>query len=175
MPVQTKGPDLSHQPQVQQRAAQHYAAIPMTVTMDTIPQAVDQAFPELFGWLAAQGLEAAGPPFIRYLVIDMAAELKIELAVPVGRPVAGSGRVQPGVLPEGRYAVLRHTGSYDGLFSANAALQRWAAEQGVTFDTWAAPDGAAWRGRIEQYITDPSKEPDPSKWETDVAYLIGEA
>jgi effector-binding domain-containing protein len=175
MPKEPEGHDMSHQPQVQQRAAQHYAAIPMTVTMDTLSEAVDQAFPELFGWLAAQGTEAAGPPFTRYLVIDMAAELKIELAVPVDSPVAASGRVRPGILPEGRYAVLRHTGSYDGLFAANAALQRWATEHGVTFDTWDAPDGAAWRSRVEHYLTDPSKEPDPSKWETDVAYLIGEA
>ena len=175
MPGQTKGHDLSYQPQVQQHAEQHYAAIPMTVTMDTLPQAVDQAFPELFGWLAAQGLEAAGPPFIRYLVIDMAAELKIELAVPIDRPAAGSGRVQPGFLPEGRYAVLRHTGSYDGLIDANAALQRWATEHGVAFDTWDVADGSAWRARVEHYLTDPSKEPDPSKWETDVAYLTREA
>jgi effector-binding domain-containing protein len=166
---------MSHQPQVQQRAAQPYAAIPMTVTMDTISEAVDQAFPELFGWLAAHGVAAAGPPFIRYLVIDMAAELEIELAVPVATAVAGSGQVRPGVLPEGRYAVLRHTGSYDGLIAANAALQHWATEHGVTFDTWEAPGGSAWRSRVEHFLTDPSKEPDPSKWETDIAYLIGEA
>jgi effector-binding domain-containing protein len=175
MPEEPKGQDMSHEPQLQQRAVQHYAAIPMTVTMDTIPEAVDQAFPELFGWLDAQGIGAAGPPFMRFVVIDMAAELKIELAVPVDGPVAGSGRVRPGVLPGGRYAVLRHTGSYDGLIAANAALQQWATEHGVTFDTWEAPDGAAWRSRFEQYITDPSKESDPSKWETDIAYLIGEA
>jgi hypothetical protein len=40
---------------------------------------VDQAFPELFGWLAEQAVAPAGPPFIRYLVIDMAAEFQIEL------------------------------------------------------------------------------------------------
>jgi DNA gyrase inhibitor GyrI len=104
-----KGHDVSHQPQILARAAQHYAAIPMTVTMATISQAVDQAFPELFGWLAAHGVAAVGPPFIRYLVTNMAAELEIELAVPVDTPVAESGQVRPGILPEGRYAVLRHT------------------------------------------------------------------
>jgi hypothetical protein len=62
--------------------------------MDTIPEAVDQAFRELSGWLDAQGVGAAGPPSMRFLVIGMAAELKIELAVPVDGPVAaGSGPV----------------------------------------------------------------------------------
>ncbi len=162
---------MSHEPQIQARAAQHYAAIRQTVTMDGISGAVDEAFPELFGWLASHGMAAGGPPFIRYLVIDMAAELEIELAVPVGAPVAGSGRVRPGVLPQGRYAVLRHTGPYDGLIASNAALQRWAREHGVEFDTWDTARGSAWRSRAEHYLTDPSREPDPAKWEVDVAYL----
>jgi effector-binding domain-containing protein len=166
---------MSHEPQIQARAAQHYAAIPMTVTMDRISAAVDQAFPELFGWLAGHGIAAGGPPFIRYLVIDMAAELEIELAVPVGAPVAGNDRVRPGVLPEGRYAVLRHTGPYDGLSASNTALDQWARGHGVKFDTWNTASGTAWRSRAEHYLTDPSKEPDPARWEVDVAYLTSQA
>jgi effector-binding domain-containing protein len=169
------GRGMSREPQIQARTAQHYAAIPMTVAMDSIAGAVDQAFPELFGWLAGHGISASGPPFIRYLVIDMAAELEIELAVPVGALVAGNGRVRPGVLPAGRYAVLRHTGSYDGLVASNAALNHWAREHGVKFDTWDTASGTAWRSRAEHYLTDPSTEPDPAKWEVDVAYLTSPA
>jgi effector-binding domain-containing protein len=166
---------MSHEPQIQERAAQDYAGIPVTVTMDGISGAVDEAFPELFGWLASKGIAAGGPPFIRYLVIDMAAGLRIELAVPVDTLVAGGGRVRPGVLPGGRYAVLRHTGPYDGLVASNAGLQQWAREHGVEFDTRDTPEGSAWRGRAEHYLTDPAKEPDPAKWEVDVAYLTSEA
>ena len=95
---------MTQQPQIQPRAAQPYAGIPATVTMDTISTAVDSAFPELFGWLASQGIAPAGPPFIRYLVIDMAGDLQIEVGVPVSAPVAGAGRIKPGVLPAGSYA-----------------------------------------------------------------------
>ena len=166
---------MSHEPQIQARAAQHCAAIPATVAMDGISAAVDDAFPELFGWLAGQGIAPAGPPLIRYLVIDMAGELQIELGVPVAAPVTASGRIQPGVLPEGRYAVLRHTGPYDGLVASNAALLHWAQEKGIQFDTWDTPQGAAWRCRAEHYLTNPSEEPDPAKLETDVAFLISQA
>ena len=166
---------MSHEPQIQTRDGQHYAAIPATVAMDGISAAVDDALPALFGWLASQGIAPAGPPLIRYLVIDMAGELQIELGVPVTAPVTASGRVQPGVLPEGRYAVLRHTGPYDGLVASNAALQRWAQEHVIEFDTWDTPRGSAWRGRAEHYLTDPSKEPDPARWEVDVAYLTSQA
>lgn len=162
---------MTQEPQVQVRDAQHYAGIQATVAMDGISNAVDEAFPELFGWLAQNGIAPSGPPFIRYLVIDMAAELQIDLGVPVGAPVAGSGRVEAGVLPEGTYVVLRYVGPYDGLVGANAALQEWAREHAIDFDTSNTPDGMAWRGRVEHYLTDPSEEPDPTKWETDVAYL----
>jgi effector-binding domain-containing protein len=162
---------MSQQVRIELRAAQPYAGIAVRVTMDGLSGAVDEAFPELFGWLAAQDIAAAGPPFIRYLVIDMAAELQIELAVPVSADIRGAGRIQPGVLAAGRYVTLRHTGPYDGLVASNAALQQWAQQQAITFDSWDTPAGSVWRGRAEHYLTNPSAEPDPAKWEVDVAYL----
>ena len=114
----------------------------------------------------------------------MAAGLQIEMGVPVATAIDGGGsdgdsgdggRITPGVLPAGRYAVLRHTGPYDGLIASNAALQRWAEEHGITFDSWDTPEGTAWRARAEHYLTNPAAEPDPSKWEVDVAYLITES
>jgi DNA gyrase inhibitor GyrI len=166
---------MSQQPQIQQRPAQPYAGIRVRVPMDGIAAAVDQAFPELFGWLGEQAIAPGGPPFIRYHVIDMMRELEIELAVPAevtDDATAGHGsRVRAGLLPGGRYAVLRHVGPYDGLVASNAALQAWAGQRGVTFDTWDTDRGSAWRGRVEHYLTNPAEEPDPAKWEVDVAYL----
>ena len=101
---------MSNAPQLQERAAQHYAGIQVTVPMDGISGAVDEAFPELFGWLAGNGIAPGGAPFIRYLVIDMAASLRLELGVPVGSLVTGSGRIQPGVLPA---AGTRYCGTPD--------------------------------------------------------------
>ena len=162
---------MSPQPQSQNRAAQEYAAIPVRVTMDALPAAVDEGFPELFRWLGEHAVTPAGPPFIRYLVIDMAGELQIELAVPVGTKIGDGGRVRSGLLPGGRYVVLRHAGPYDGLVASNAALLRWAEQEGVALDSWDVAEGTAWRSRVEHYLTDPSAEPDPAKWETDVAVL----
>jgi effector-binding domain-containing protein len=163
---------MSQEPRIEERAAQHYAGIQATVPMEGISGAIDEAFPELFGWLAKTGTAPAGPPFIRFLVIDMEALLQIELGVPVAEPMTSSERIRPGVLPAGRYVVLRHTGHYDGLIDANAALQQWAHDHGLEFDVRDTSEGSAWGSRFEEYITDPSGEPDPSKWETDVAYLL---
>lgn len=163
---------MSQPPQVTERAAQDYAGIPVTVTMATFPAAADTTFPELIGWLGENGVMPAGPPFIRYHVIDMAAELEIEFGWPVAAPVSGSGRVRPGVLPAGRYVTLLHVGPYDGLVAANGALQDWAAQQGIALEH--SPDGRRWHGRVEHYRTDPAAEPDPARWETEVAYLISD-
>ena len=55
------------------------------------------------------------------------------------------------------------------------ALLDWAAEQGLTWDMSPADDGERWGGRLEIYLTDPSQEPDMSKWETQLAFrLAGE-
>jgi effector-binding domain-containing protein len=158
-------------PRIQQRSAQTYAGIRTSVTMDGLAGAVDQAFPELFGWLAERDIEVAAAPFIRYLVIDMQAELEIELGVPADVRAADGGRIRPGILPAGRYVVLRHVGPYDGLVASNAALLDWARKHELALDSWETERGTAWRSRVEHYLTNPAAEPDPAKWETEIAYL----
>src|ERR1700733_3686674 len=97
--------------EIQRREAQPYAALPMQVTMESLAGAVDQAFPELFGWLARHAIAPAGAPFIRYLVIDMAAGLQIEMGIPVATAIddrgsdgdsGDGGRITPRGLPRSR-------------------------------------------------------------------------
>jgi hypothetical protein len=64
---------MDAEPQIQERAAQLYAGLPVTVTMASFAAAIDAGYPELFGWLAARGLAPAGPPLIRYLIADAPA------------------------------------------------------------------------------------------------------
>jgi effector-binding domain-containing protein len=158
-----------NEPHIEDRSAESYAAIPATVTMQTLAGAIDRILPELFGWLASQRLAPAGAPFIRYLRIDMDAELEIELGVPVAGPVPADERVRHGELPAGRYVILLHVGPYDGLIDANATLQDWAEERSVRL---RREHGSTWGGRVERYLTDPSAEPDSSRWETELAYLV---
>jgi effector-binding domain-containing protein len=166
---------MAHQPQVEERAPQPYVAIPLSVSMkDGFGEEVASGFAELFEWLKQQGVDPAGAPFIRFLVIDMEGDLEIELAVPVAEGVPGDVSVRADVLPGGRYATLLHVGPYDGLVATNAALQDWAERQGIVFDSWDTDEGSAWRGRVEHYLTDDSTEADPSKREVEVAYLTAE-
>ncbi|MFL6075874.1 MAG: hypothetical protein ACJ73S_20985, partial [Mycobacteriales bacterium] len=62
---------MPNEPTIVERPAQPYVAIRQEVTMATIPEIADR-LPEVFGWLGAHGAEQAGPPFLKYNVIDMA-------------------------------------------------------------------------------------------------------
>jgi effector-binding domain-containing protein len=167
---------MTDQPRVQERSAQPYVALPLTVTMEgSFGTEVESGFRDVFEWLEQNGIEPAGSPFIRYLVIDMDGAIEIELAVPVAEGVSGDESVRFDVLPSGRYVTLLQVGPYDQLVSANAALQTWSEDQGIVFDSWETEEGSAWRGRVEHYLTGPSDEPDSAKWKTEVAYLARQA
>jgi effector-binding domain-containing protein len=163
---------MSSAPEIVTRAEQPYAAIRVRVTMADLAAVVPPLNQEVFAWLGARGAASAGPPFWKYNVIDMARELEIEAGVPVAAAVAGDDRVVSGVLPAGRYATLTHVGHPSELMAATKALLDWAAEQGLTFDMTPGDDGDRWASRLENYLTDPSQEPDMSKWVTELAFKL---
>ena len=158
-------------PQITERPAQPYVAIGADVTMEQLPGLADR-LGEVFGWLAERAIGPAGPPFFRYHVIDMERQLHVEAGVPVLTAVEGDDRVSAGVLPAGRYASAIHVGPYDGLIGAVESLLQWAEAQGLEWDKSATADGERWGCRLEIYLTDPAEQPDPAKWETQLAFRL---
>lgn len=155
-------------PKVEERPGRPYAGIRARVTMEELGRAVPPLWPEVFGWLGQRGVAPAGPPFLRYYVVEMDGELEVGAGVPTAASVAGDGRVEGDLLAAGRYAVLVHTGPLEDLVTATAELLRWGAEQGLRWQM----DGERWGGRIEWYFTDPAQEPDRGKWQTELAFLV---
>jgi effector-binding domain-containing protein len=92
--------------------------------------------------------------------------------VAVTEPVIGNGRVLAGVLPEGDYVTVRHTGHPDTLVSATGSLLDWAAGQDLTWDMTPSPEGDRWGARLEIYHSDPQTEPDMTKWVTELAFRL---
>ena len=158
---------------IEERPAQPYLAIRRTITMQTFPEVADR-LPEVFGWLAARGIGPAGPPFFRYLVIDMEHELDVEAGVPVATPVDGEGEVFAGVLPAGRYAVTTHVGHPDELIAVTGAFLERAAADGLRWDATETDRGTRWGCRLELLHTDPAEEPDMNKWETQLAFRLAD-
>ncbi|MDG4663708.1 GyrI-like domain-containing protein [Mycobacterium sp. 236(2023)] len=163
----------TEQPAIENRAPQLYASIGGAVTMDQVSAIADR-FPEVFDAVAKHGLEPTGAPFLRYRVIDMDRELRIEACVPIDAPLPADVAVTTDTLPGGRYAVATHRGHFDGLMDATDRLLSWGAEQGLQWDSTPTDRGEEWAGRVEVYDNGPATEPDPANWVTVLAFKLAE-
>jgi effector-binding domain-containing protein len=164
-------------PEIVTRAEQPYVAIRGQVSMAELgPFAARTG--EVFAWLGARGLDPAGPPLLRYNVIDMARQLEVEAGVPLAAPADGDGdgdgEIISGILPAGRYATVTHVGHPSELAGVTETLLDWAAGQGLTWDMSPSGDGDRWGSRLEFYLTDPREEPDMSKWVTQLAFRLAD-
>jgi effector-binding domain-containing protein len=149
-----------------------YAAIRASAPMSELAAVMVPLGEEIFGWLGRRGLSPAGPLFWRYAVIDMAHELVIDVGVPLGADAAGDDRVTTGVLPAGRYVTVVHRGHPDTLITATAGLLAWGDQQGVSWDKTDVDGAEHWVCRLENYLSDPRDEPDPSTWRTELAFKV---
>jgi effector-binding domain-containing protein len=159
---------VSETPTIETRIDQPYVAIPVSVRMEKLGTVVPPLMDRVYEWLEAHHIAPAGPPFWRYVVVDMDAELELETGVPVAIPIDGNGEVLHGVLPGGRYATVIHTGHPDTLVTATGDLLQWAADRGLEWDA----DGNRWGCRLEEYLSDPADAPDMSQWETRLAFRL---
>lgn len=160
-------------PKLEDRTEQSYLGIRTPAGMREMSKVIPKVLGELFAWLDTNGVAPAGPPILRFHVIDMAKKMDIELGVPVSGNVSGDDRVKPGVLPAGRYATTVYTGVKNAV-KANAALIDWAQKQGLQWDRWDEETGDAFRSRYETFLTGPEDNPDNKTWETEVAIKIAD-
>jgi effector-binding domain-containing protein len=161
------------EPKLEDRPEQPTVGIRTQVPMKAFKKIIPELLGEVFAWTRQHGVVPVGPPFMRFHVINMAGNMDVELGVPVASGVPGDGRVAAGAIPAGRYASLVYTGVRDGI-KANAALLDWGAAQGLVWDRHDTATGDAFAGRYESYLTDPDEEPDPKRWETEVAIRVAD-
>ena len=131
------------------------------VSENDLAEAMGRMFQTVTAALREQGVEPASPPFARYHAVGEIVDL--EAGVIVTDPIEPSGEVKAGELPAGPAAIAVHTGSYESLGATHAAMRHWLE----TNPTQEA-NGGPW----ELYVTDPSDEPDPAKWMTEVIFPL---
>lgn len=143
------------------RPEQATACVFELVAMDQIGAALGQMLPKVAQWLGQGHGELAGPPYARYHA-GPDGKFELEAGSPVAAPVVGDGVVRAETLPGGRCAVATFHGSYEHLRDGHAKLQEWMSEQCET------SGGDPW----EMYVTDPTSEADPTKWETVIVHPL---
>jgi effector-binding domain-containing protein len=156
-------------PQLQYCDARPYAAIRTRMKRPAqVAALAPLMWAEVRSWLAFEGRQEAGAPFVRYHGLREDGSVEVEAGLTIFSPLhlataGGSGRIGTGVLPAGEYATLLHNGPYDELDSARQALVSWARAEGMV----AADSGAASGGELyEFYLRDQ---------ETEVAFHLPEA
>jgi effector-binding domain-containing protein len=158
-------------PQIDERQEQTYMGIRTQTPMKGLSKVITKLLKELNGWAKIHDVEPAGPPILRYHVIDMSGDMDIEVGIPVTQALPADGQVQPGKLPAGRYASLIYSGSG---YAGNKALIEWAKANGIAWDRWDDEKGDAFRARYETFLTDPKIEPRKTKWHLEVAIKVAD-
>jgi len=158
-------------PKIDTRSKQNYMGIRAIAPFKGMSKVIGKLSDELNAWVDEHKVQPAGPPFLRYHVIDMRGFMDIEFGFPIRKSVPDDGEVKAGILPAGRYASLVYSG---GGISGNRALIQWVRAQGMDFDRWDTEQGDNFRSRYETYLTDPKIEPRKSKWKIEVAIKLAD-
>ena len=146
---------------ISERTEQPCAVVRERVRIDQLPAFFSRAFADAMTALTAQGRHPTGPPFGKYY--GMPTDIvDVEAGFPTSQPIEPSGSVVPGALPGGRVVEAIHVGSYDTLQEAYADVQRYFRDHDLT------PGEVMW----ESYLSDPSAEPDPARWRTQISWPV---
>ena len=156
-------------PKIDTRPEQIYMGIRALAPFKGMSKVVDQISKEMNSWIKEHNVAPAGPPFLRFHVIDMRGTMDITYGIPVRKALPADGQIMADVLPAGRYASLIYTG---GGIAGNRALIEWVRGKGLDFDRWDTEAGDNFRSRYESYLTDPKTEHRKTKWEIEVAIKL---
>jgi effector-binding domain-containing protein/uncharacterized membrane protein len=139
-----------------------YAGVREQISMDQMTNFLGESYGKAMGAMAENGVEMAGMPCALYYswdiangTTDMAAVIPIPEATNLGEEVAIIE------LPQGKSATIDYYGAYEGIGAAHEAMDEFFAASG---HTPALP-------AMEIYVTDPTTEPDTSKWLSKVVYF----
>ena len=162
------GEDMEYSITKRNIAPQPVLAVRRRVKPDAMAVALAEMFGEIFVFAQSSGTAMAGHPLTRFIEWGPGL-ITIDGCLPIAAPFTGkpftgkpSGNVCGDSLPGGPVATMMHTGPYDKLIGAHAAMQQWIEEQGFV------AQGAPW----ETYITDPAEYPDPNDWKTEIFWPL---
>lgn len=148
-----------------------YLGIRLSTPFDGMFALVTKGLKELRKWSKANGLSEEGPYFLRYYHCDMKSIMDVEVGLITNGALVGQGAIQPGSLPQGRYASLVYRGN--GL-RGNQALMKWAKEHAITFDPLVVGEEESYVCRYEAYLTDYRIESRKLLWDVELSIKIAD-
>jgi AraC family transcriptional regulator len=153
----------------QELTAQPVLVVRRRVRRSEIAATIGAVLHMVFLHAQQRGLAIAGYPITRYLetsvgLVTFETGMRVTAQSGDWSAANGQGEVLAETLPGGPAAVTIHSGPYDQLPNAYAAVEEWIAENGLR------PNGAPW----EAYLNDPADHPNPQDWKTEVYWPVHE-
>jgi effector-binding domain-containing protein len=143
---------------------------------EQVPEAVPACLATVFKFLRKHRIPVSGAPLIRYLLVDYnSGGIEVDVGVPIGVAVPADPQVYSAQIRSGTFATLIHHGPYEALVETTAALMDWARQNKVNWMMAEEHKVTRWEGRVEHYLVRPPDEPNPSRWQTEIAILISVA
>ncbi len=137
------------------------AAIRAEVPMAELRAVFDRGFHQVAEAVQAQGVAIIGPPFGFYPRMP-GETVAVAVGLPVDAAIQPTGEVEPFELPGGRVVTGIHVGPYEAMEATYGELLAWSQAEGLTLA----------EGMWESYLSDPSAEPDPSTWRTQIVWPL---
>ncbi|MCB9260835.1 MAG: SRPBCC family protein [Flavobacteriales bacterium] len=145
---------------LENRSAMNYAGKKVTISQDSVMAYLGRTMPVLFAAVGKDNM--VGVPCGMYFVWNETTKMTdMTAAIPLKGDKAPSG-FEVYKMPEGQYAVLNYYGNYDNMMAAHQAINEFITSKNM--------ENAG--SVLEEYVTDPSTEPDQSKWLTRILYPI---
>jgi AraC-like DNA-binding protein/effector-binding domain-containing protein len=134
------------------------------VKRSEIAPTIGRTLHAIFLYSQKNGIALGGPPFARYPEASIGF-VTIEPGTRIAAEAPSSehdASIIHETLPGGPVVFTTHSGPYEGLPEAHAAMETWIQTEGLT------PAGAPW----ESYVTDPGDYPDPKDWKTELFWPV---
>lgn len=138
--------------------ATYYATIRKNLPAADMMSFFSDSYQKLFP--AAGSRVAGNGSAIIYVWDEQSSTTDIAVAVPVTGTAPVKDAVMVSVPASPAYRIV-YTGGYAGSGKAHQALEQHVAAEGKIISYV-----------IEEYVTDPSKEPDSNKWVTNISYVV---
>ena len=132
-------------------------------TMETIGEALGNLYGLIMAEIGKQQLQMAGAPFVQYYNYDEATGHSDYVAgVPVVKAGESAGKVSSLSYGEMKVVQAIHSGSYETVPASYEGIGKYLEDNSLEVS-----------GQVfEFYLTNPTQEPDTSKWQTLISFLL---
>lgn len=130
--------------------------------VDELSGRMIKMYSSLMRFLRENDEDIDGHPFTIYHYFNENEKVKLECGLPVSRKLTETENIKYIEIPAGNAVMASHFGHFSTVQKTYAAIEKYVQENNLKIN--GIP--------FELYITDPMKEPDQSKWETNIYFPI---